>query len=278
MNTTKLGFAQRVALAAIVAIMVALSWLAPLDLKANAQVDAGLKRALVTFATARALNGVISAVQGTELAVEPAGVGVVFAPGQVLDPVNDLVEQFSSLMLAASVAFGVQKVLLSIGAYWLVSAMLSITALAWTYFYFRRRLAPAWLSRVLVVLLTVRFAIPVVTIGTDLLFEQFMVGEYQSSQNAIDSASGNLAKLNKESAVQDADKGILERFKGWWSQHGDVGARFEQLKQTAERATERIISLMAIFLLQTLIIPLLLLWVLYQLVRGTFERPALPSR
>lgn len=45
--------------------------------------------------------------QGTEVAVEPAGVGVIFTPGQILDPVNDLLEQFSNLMLAASVAFGI---------------------------------------------------------------------------------------------------------------------------------------------------------------------------
>lgn len=36
-----------------------------------------LKRALVTFALTRTLNGVISVAQGTQLAFQPAGVGVV---------------------------------------------------------------------------------------------------------------------------------------------------------------------------------------------------------
>ncbi|MCB1944024.1 MAG: hypothetical protein KDI53_18575, partial [Candidatus Accumulibacter sp.] len=84
-----------------------------------------MKRALVSFATARALNAVISVAQGTEVSMQPAGMGVVLTPGQLLDPVNDLVEQFSHLMLAASVAFGVQKVLISIGAYWVISLLLT---------------------------------------------------------------------------------------------------------------------------------------------------------
>ena len=65
MKPIELRFVQRIALAALVAIMVACSWLTPLDSAANQQVDAGLKRALLSFATARALNAVISVVQGT---------------------------------------------------------------------------------------------------------------------------------------------------------------------------------------------------------------------
>lgn len=274
MKTTGVQLLQRLALAVLVAVMVACSWLAPLDATADRQVDAGLKRALLTFATARALNAVISVVQGTEVAIEPAGVGVVLTPGQVLDPVNDLVEQFSNLMLMASVSFGVQKVLISIGAHWVASLLLSIAALGWALFLFRREAAPAWLTRILVILLMTRFAVPVVTIGADGLFRTFMAADYQSSQQVIDTASGNLASLNPPAAVPSESQGMLEKFKGWLPQSGDVKARFEQLKQVVERAIEHIIKLMVIFLLQTLLLPLLLLWVLYGVARRTFEWPA----
>ena len=93
------------------------------------QVDAGLKRALVSFATAWALNGVISVAQGTEIALQPAGVGVTLAPGQLLDPVNNLVEQFAQLMLIASVALGVEKILIGIGSDWTMSLALTIVTL-----------------------------------------------------------------------------------------------------------------------------------------------------
>ena len=97
------------------------------------------------------------------------------------------------------------------------------------------------------------FCDPRVTIGTEILFQQFMARDYQASQQVIDNASGNL--------------GMIESVKAWWSQTGNVKLRFEQLKQTAEQTVENIIKLMVIFVLQTLIIPLLLLWVLYRVAR-----------
>ena len=275
MLTSDPKYLQRLALVVAVLIMVVCSWLAPLDAAANKQVDAGLKRALISFTTARVLNAIISVAQGTEVAVQPAGVGVIFTPGQLLDPVNDLVEQFSNLMLAASVAFGIQKLLISIGAYWPISLTLSITALAWAVFYLRQKSFPAVLSRILVVLLMIRFAIPVVTIGTEILFQKFMANDYRLSQQGIDTASGNLGKLSPPTAATNENPGMIDSIKGWWVQNGDVKLRYEQLKQSAEQATEHIIKLIAIFVLQTLVIPLLLLWVLYSVVRRVFEFPSI---
>jgi len=128
---------RKIILASFAAIVILGSWLAPLDAPAIKQVDAGLKRALVSFAAARTLNALISVAQGTEISAQPLGVGVTLTPGQALDPLNDVVEQFSTLMLAASVAFGVQKILISIGSYWLISLALTATALGWTWLYFR---------------------------------------------------------------------------------------------------------------------------------------------
>lgn len=271
MKTPNSQFVQRLVWVVAVAIAVVFAWLAPLDSAANQQVDTGLKRALVSFASARGLNAVISVVQGTEVAVEPAGVGVVFTPGQVLDPVNDLVEQFSNLMLIASVSFGVQKVVLGIGAYWLVSLLLSLAALGWAFFYLRMKSAPGWLTRILVVLLMVRFAVPVVVIGTENLFQKFMAADYSASQQVIDTTSDQLVKLNPPTAAATESQGVLGKIKGWWSQNSDVKLRFEGLKQAAEHATENIIKLIVIFLLQTLVIPLLLLWVLYGVTRRVFQ-------
>jgi hypothetical protein len=66
------------------------------------------------FAVARTLNGVISAAQGTEVALEPGGVGVVLSVGEILDPINDLIERFSAVMLIAASSLGLQALLLNI--------------------------------------------------------------------------------------------------------------------------------------------------------------------
>ena len=276
MKAMDLQLAKRVILALIVAALVACSWLAPLESSANQYVDAGLKRALLSYATARALNAVISVAQGTEIAVQPAGVGVVFTPGQALDPVNDLIEQFANLMLSASVAFGVQKVLLTIGAHWTVSLLLSLAALIWAALSLYRNDAPPWLARLLVVSLMLRFALPIVVIGSDFLFQHFMAADYQASQQGIETVSLQLDQLDPPPA--SAEPALLERFKNWAAQQSDLKTRYAKLKQAAEQATERIVKLMVVFLLQTLVFPVALLWLLWGVARRFFEFSPVPTR
>lgn len=273
MKTPDWRLARQIALALAVAAMVAGAWLAPLESVANQQVDAGLKRALISFASARALNAIISVAQGTEVAIQPAGVGVNLAPGQLLDPLNDLVEQFSQLMLAASIAFGIEKVLISIGAHWVISLVLTATAIGWAACHLRQHAPPIWLTRILVLLLMTRFAMPLAIIGSDLLFQEFMAADYQSSQGVIDSASSQLDRLNPPAPLAAEDQGMLDKLKGWLSQNADVKTRLGSLKNAAEQAIERIIKLMVIFLLQTLLLPLFLLWALWGVTRRSFEMP-----
>jgi uncharacterized membrane protein len=50
---------------AAVLVIITAAWIPGLDAFAEAKVDDGFKRALATFAAARALNAVISVAQGT---------------------------------------------------------------------------------------------------------------------------------------------------------------------------------------------------------------------
>ena len=259
---------RQIAAALCLALAVACAWLAPMDAPATAQVDAGLKRALISFATARVLHGVLSVVQGTQFSAQPLGVGVTLTPGQLLAPVNDLVKHFSDLMLAASVAFGVQKAVIAIGSYWPISAMLTVAALAWGWVYFRQQRVRPWLSKVLVVLLMARFAIPMVVIGTDAIWQKFLAADYVATQTAIDSASGQTQRLSPPAVAGTESTSFLDKARQWMSSVTDVKARFEDIKLAAERVTEQIIRLMVIFLLQTLILPVLLLWGLCAFAKG----------
>ena len=61
-------------------------------------------------------------------------------------------------------------------------------------------------------------------------------------------------------------------------QPADLKTRYAQLKQAAEQATERVIKLMVVFLLQTLVFPVVLLWLLWSIVRRFFEFPPAARR
>jgi hypothetical protein len=263
--------ARRAGLVLALAALLAAAWLAPLDAAATRQTEAGLKRALATFAAARALNAVISVAQGTEVAVEPAGVGVTFAPGQVLDPINDLIEQFSMLMLAASVSFGLQRALIGIGGYWAVSAALSAAAIVWAWLRWRDARVPRWLARTLLVMLLVRFGVPLVAVGSETVFQLFLADQYAAGQARIELTAEQIAAKAAPPAGPAPEETLTQRLQRWWSsaaQGLDVAKRFDELKDAVSRTVEYIITLIVVFLLQTLVVPLLLLWVLIRVGRA----------
>ncbi|MBR0567127.1 hypothetical protein J5J83_13470 [Azoarcus sp. L1K30] len=291
---------RKLAIVVAVLLVTMCSWLKPVTELATASVDAGLKRAVISFATARALNGAISVLQGTELAVQPVGVGVSLSVGEILDPINDLVESLSSVMLTASVAFGIQKLLLVMGSNWTVSAFVTGVALLWVILYMGRG-APGWLTRLMLVLIFARFVMPLTLIGSSYVFEQFSAGEYQQSQVALDRTSSALQRVADAGAREDTESTPpaevpapaaepQTKQSGWfdWARDmkssaqdtleralssledpvGKLTQKFEALKAAAEDVAERMIRLIVIFLMQTLIVPVLLLWGLYRLTAG----------
>lgn len=129
-------------------------WFAQLDESANAYLEDGLSKAAWAFAAARTANAVISVlqsfvIQGSAGVIVDAGVEI--SPGEILDPVNDLVERFSWVMLASVTSLGVQQFLLDIMPWFAVRVLLTF-ALAvglvsvWLPGRFRERLAPLCLQ------------------------------------------------------------------------------------------------------------------------------------
>lgn len=260
---------RRLLLTLALALVLGGAWLAPLDASAEIHVQAGLKRALASFAAARALNAVISVVQGTEISVQLAGLGPTFAPGQVLDPVNDLVEQFSTLMLFASVSFGMQLILLKFGGYWAVSALLTLATLAYVCLNWREPAKSSWPARLLVGLLLVRFAIPLVVLGSEAGFQLFLSERYVAGETKIELSANKLTRLSTPPIAPREGETLGDRFKRWAAQGTDVarqsGQLIDDLKQAAGEMVEHIVMLIAVFLIQTLLLPLALLWCLLRL-------------
>jgi hypothetical protein len=168
-------------------------------------------------------------------------------------------------MLAASVSFGVQLALIKFGAFWAVSLMLSVVALAWVWSTWRRPPAKEWLTRFLLALLLVRFAMPLIALGSEAAFRLFLEEDYAAGQASIELSAGQIAGPSAALTEPSADESVTDRMKRWWSQSTDVKKRFEELKEVVGRTIEHIIKLIVVFVLQTLVLPLLLLWMLLRL-------------
>jgi hypothetical protein len=270
-----------------VAATVLLSTLTPIDRLAEEEYDSLFQRALITFALSRTLNGVISAVQGTELALQPAGVGVTLTPGQVLDPINDLVERFSWIMLGATLSLGVQRVLLDIGQWWGVRLLLGLLGVAWLWFRLRQSGkgqageggATKVLFRVFVVVVFIRFAVPVAMIANEGLYRLFLESRYLESTQVIETAGAEIQQVSdsgneEEVTIEEAEAGMLEFLGRMFESTKDsmnFSEKVEYIGQRASDLIEHLIQLSVVFILQTGILPIAFLWIFLQLFKKVFH-------
>lgn len=226
-------------------------------------VDQAFTQALVTFAVARTLNGVISVAQGTEIAVEPAGIGVNFTVGQILDPINDLIEQFSSVMLIATSSIGLQSILLRMTGSWGVTLALAVVAgIALAAFWIPRL---TWLSdrlaiRLLLIAIVARLAVPLFVICTTLVSNVFLVADQSAAVEALDATRIEVEQFNEDAVPPtDDDRSLLEQLGSAVSStldSLDFGQRIEDLRDRVSNASEHIVNLIVIFALQTILLPL----------------------
>jgi hypothetical protein len=252
---------------AVVAAAVALTGL--LDVPSRGYAEAALARSLVTFALARTLDSVISVAQGTEVAVEPGGVGVNFALGEALDPINDLIERFSAAMLVATSSLGLQGVLLRMSAWWVTNLALVLAAAVAVIAVWRPALlagiARATAVRVLTIFLFIRFAVPVFVIGTNFVFDAFLAAEHEAANEALMTTTEEIEELTDEPAPSPASENpsLTERLEGLVADSMralDMRARMQGLSERVSEAVEQIVNLIVIFALQTIILPLAFLW------------------
>jgi len=268
---------RKLALTALCLALLLIAGFGIVDDLGKEYTDRGFKRALVTFAVARSLNGVISVAQGTEVAIQPAGIGLNFAPGQILDPINDLVERFSWVMLASSTSLGIQKVLMGIFAspgftLLLGAALLLLVSLLWSPGAAAERMRPL-LYKSAIVLLLLRFSIPVVALVSEGVFRLFLEEQYVASSEQIEQTAQEIGHINRSTeraASGLADETIVDMARRYYesaTSQMDVQGHIERYKAAAAEASEHAINLIVIFVLQTLLLPLLFLWIIIRLFR-----------
>ena len=244
-----------------------------LDTSSKQHIDKAFDRALITFGIAKTLNGVISVAQGTEIAIQPAGIGINLTPGQILDPVNDLVERFSWIMLASTTSLGIQKVFLTMSiwpafsnflAAFLAFGLVMIFTINRKYFHLR-----TFILRTSLLLIVLRFAVPVAGLANESIYNVFLESEYITSTQRLESTAQQIGELNKNEQFNQPDikkKSVWESAKAFYSSTSemlDINKKIESYKQAATETTNHIVNLIVVFLFQTLIIPLGFIFIIY---------------
>ncbi|HHH38205.1 MAG TPA: hypothetical protein ENK50_01345 [Sedimenticola sp.] len=241
------------------------------------------ERTLEAFALARGINAVISVIQNAEIGFT-LGVSATLSPGEILDPVNDLIERFSLVMLVASTLFWTLRLLggLLFGAtllWGLVALFLAGYGL--------KRAGPAWLAASGDILLqgtNLFLGLLLYTIVTPLVVQLVhdtapLQAEYQASSRQLNGAREQLERMNleMENAVEGSStpatddcegvggclEALTERI-GRLTGYSTLGQRIDryigEATRVADQVSHDVVTQIAIFVLETLLIPMALLW------------------
>lgn len=274
--------------AALVAALIVVAWLPIEQRGVIAQSEKGLKSALTMYALARGLNAVISVAQGTRVAVEPVGIGVELSIGEALKPVQELVDQFSTAMLAAAAVFGLQILLMKLSAHWVLCAFLTAAGIAAVAWWWWRGQMPRLLTQLFLILLVLRFAVPVSTSLSNWIHDQVLEPDVKASVDALEgtrkfsqtqvTSPQDLEKMLK-SADDDSRSSLfpslvaLRKFvAGFFSEvtrtTGNVSVMIAELSRAAEAMAEAMVKVVVAFLVQTVVLPLMFAGILILLLRA----------
>lgn len=282
--------AKKTLIAIILGMIIAISWLGFMDSQSQVYLDGSLKQAFIAYAAARTVNSVVSVLQTIHL----LGLGI----GEALDPINDLVERFSSVMELAIASLFIQKILLVITSGWFFKLALTVSGgLLILSLYVRTGLSSLMISRVFISMVFIRFGISVVVLLNGLVATAFVndkidsevaiIGQMKTSEpipepaeDAINDASTELPAAPPVEAVPEVGASPQDAEsvqKGWFGKMKEMGSKAimkgvvvakeqykklnpKALKEKLEKIIPQILNTMALFFLKSLILPLVFLY------------------
>ena len=198
--------------------------------------------------------------------------------GEILEPIDDMIEQFSSVMLISTTSLGVQSLMLRASAWRVMTALLMVFLALRLVTVFQPGLMHPAVQRVVVIgtslLLIGRFAMPVYSLGTSVLFERYLQPSQVEAVAALGETSGDVREI-EQLANPEPDAGLVGRVSSWFTnavERLDVSERIEAFRDRVSAAVEHLLSLLVIFVLQTVLLPIGFLWMLPKVARVMMTR------
>jgi hypothetical protein len=259
------------------AVLAGSPWL---DKPADSALSNALSSTLVLFASVRGVDAVVSAVAGTELSMTPAGVGMTLAPGELLDPVNDLIEQLGELLMLVLTLLGLEKLGLALlGSFWVRALTATLLATAAGMLWLRP--TQTWsrgVRKLVLMLVMVRVLLPLAAIGGELIARHVVDTRAGDAESALVLMSQNITAEQEQTAATASDTtedpqpepGFFDRLGDAVQSVGsslDVQARMARLALQLESGVNHLVDLLALVTLRAVLFPALFLFACWLLLR-----------
>ena len=257
-----------------------------LDSTADSYFKESITKAGVSYGVCRIINATVSVIKESSLEVEPAGIGLSLAIGQIVDPINDMVERLSNVLVMSITSLGVQELVYEISVT-LVPSIMAVVLLLLSLLVWLENDRFVKIQKVLINILVIasiaRFCLPVSSIANKFLQEHFFEDKIVKANAELARGTVDLGQLNDVHLPKyDGIIGTIENGTSYLKQKTiDFKRAIEITIENNGLIIENLLRLtflyLGIFIIQVLVLPLLIFWFMIKVVNVLFFSTALTA-
>lgn len=241
---------KKIFLTLLILVAIGVSFIKEYETYSNSIQTENIDRAIAAFAIAKSFNAVISVVQNSEISAG-IGVGVTIAAGEILDPINDLVERFSWVMFASIISLGILKIILLLSSWDILSYLILLSGIIVIIFVIDTRYPKLFqiTSKIFIILLLAKFYLPTMGIINETIYLHALSPTYEQNKNEV-------------TQIKDDIKDISTNF--------DIRKTVANIDNKLEALPNRLLEMSALFIYQTILFPIFSIWFLFVIIRRLF--------
>ncbi len=257
-----------------------------LDQKAEAYYSDTMTKAAVAFGVCRMINASVSLIKDSQIQVEPAGLGVSIAAGQVLDPLDDMTERVSDIIVMAIISLGIQKIAYELSVTFVPSLLLIMVMIYSVISLLNgmqaQRIAEIVLKSIILILIA-RLSLPVSSIVSAHLNEHYFAPEITQAKDGLGLNTPEMERLKsmqmpKVDGVMDT---VENGFRFVSKKISDLSAALQSMLQNMGTMINQLLILsylyVTLFIIQVIVLPLGIFWFLTRLTMALLCAHAIPS-
>lgn len=239
-----------------------------------------IKQASIAYAACRILNATVSVVKDSDVTITPAGLGLSIAIGQFLDPIDDMTERASDILVTSITSLGVQKLAYEITVLLAPSMIAGLLVLSSVLIWFENKKiisTQKTLMKIILLLIIARLALPVSAIANNYLQKNIFEDRISEIKMKLDLASEELDKLRDFSLPKiDGFKGTIKNSKLFIQKKGsDLRNTFYYAYNHRGEIIKNLLAIsflyVSVFIIQVIVIPLLSFWTLVKITNNLFN-------
>ncbi|WP_321492158.1 hypothetical protein [uncultured Desulfobacter sp.] len=242
-----------------------------LDQRAEIYFSETITKAGLAYGVCRAVNASVSVIKESQIQIEPAGLGVSIAVGQALDPLDDMTERASDILITAIVSIGIQKIAYELSVKFapvLIATFLMALVVATILKGKRAQTVREMILKSIVLIAVVRLCLPTASIISYYLNSSYFLPEITKVRDEIAMSSPIMDRL-KDMRMPEIE-GVLETVKKGFSFVGektsDLGTALKEMIQNMEDMVTNLLELsylyVALFVIQVILLPIGTFWLL----------------